>query len=256
VVQPIRFLIGLLLIAGLAWIAPGPARAGAFANWAAIVVAGDYRAHSGVPSEVFDNARRDLAKAFIAKGFSSDHIRQFSVRPERYPQEGVLKSDGPTVLHQLRALAGTAKDGCLLYFTSHGSPDGVLVGARTWTPNMIAALLDDTCPGRPAVIIISACFSGVFVPLLADPNRMVLTAARADRTSFGCGEADRYTYFDGCVLQEIGPAHNFAALGRAVQACVARHEQETHATPPSEPQLAIGAALSPMLPLYAFSASP
>ena len=94
------------------------------------------------------------------------------------------------------------------------------------------------------------------MPLLADPDRMILTAARPDRTSFGCGEADRYTYFDGCVLQELGAAHDFGVLGRKVQACVAQHELETHATPPSEPQLEIGAALAPMLPLYAFSAPP
>ena len=30
---------------------------------------------------------------------------------------------------------------------------------------------------------------------------MVLTAARPDRTSFGCGEADKYPYFDDCFLQ-------------------------------------------------------
>jgi hypothetical protein len=254
--SPVRFLVGLMLMAGLCWAAPGGARAGVFGDWAAVVVAGDYRAHSGAPSEVFDNARRDLTKAFIAKGFSPDHIRQFSVRPEKYPRDGVLNSEGPSVLKQLRALAGAAKSGCLLYLTSHGSPDGVVVGTRIWTPNMVAALIDDTCAGRPTVVIISACFSGVFAPLLADPNRMVLTAARADRTSFGCGEADRYTYFDGCVLREIGAAHDFAVLGRSVQACVAQRERETKMTPSSEPQLDIGAALRPMLPLYAFSSPP
>ncbi|MEO6380286.1 MAG: hypothetical protein ABIO37_19855, partial [Caulobacteraceae bacterium] len=36
-----------------------------FANWAAIVVAGDWRAHDGGPSEGFDNARRDISKALI-----------------------------------------------------------------------------------------------------------------------------------------------------------------------------------------------
>ena len=242
---------------------PGPgsrprraASADAFANWAAVVVAGDYRAHSGAPSPVFDNARRDLVKALIARGFSPDHLRQFSVRPELYPHDGALRTESVPIVDQLGNLALTAHDGCLVYFTSHGSPDGVIVGARTWTPNMVAALIEDTCGNRPAVVIIAACFSGVFVPLLADPNRMILTAARPDRASFGCGEADHYTYFDGCVLREIGAVHDFGALGRAVQACVARQERETGATPPSEPQLEIGAALRPMLPLYAFSAPP
>lgn len=254
---PIRVLIGLLLlVASLAWPAQRAAAAGVFAGWAVVVVAGDNHAHGGAHSEVFDNARRDLAKALSDRGFSSDHILQFSIKPESYPKEQVLRTDSLEIVHRLEALTQTAKDGCLLYFTSHGSPEGVVVGRNNWTPNIMAQVVDATCADRPAVIIISACFSGIFVPLLADPNRMVLTAARPDRASFGCGEANRYTYFDGCVLQQIGGAHDFAALGRSVQACVAKQEHDTGAAPASEPQLEIGAALRPMLPLYAFAAPP
>ena len=73
-------LAGLLLLAGL--IAAPPAHAGnPFANWAVIVVAGDYHAHDGGPSEAFDNARRDLTKAFVSEGFSPANISQFSARP-------------------------------------------------------------------------------------------------------------------------------------------------------------------------------
>jgi hypothetical protein len=253
---PIRLLIGLALIFGAALFAPRAAEAGAFSNWAVLVVAGDDHAHSGAPSEVFDNARRDLVRALVAKGFSADHIRQFSVQPRKYAHDGSQPADSLAIVKALEALAPTAPGGCLFYFTSHGSPDGVMVGERIWSPNIMAEVVDQICEQRPAVIVVSACFSGVFVPVLAEPNRMVLTAARKDRASFGCGEADRYTYFDGCVLQEIGGAHDFAALGRAVQACVAAHEHAMHAVPPSEPQLQIGAALAPMLPLYAFPASP
>ena len=44
-----------------------------------ILVAGDYRAHSGAPSKVFDNARHDLAKAFAKIGFNNANMVQFSV---------------------------------------------------------------------------------------------------------------------------------------------------------------------------------
>jgi hypothetical protein len=253
---PARLSIGLVLIGALAWSAPGvAAAAGVFADWAAVVVAGDSHAHGGGPSEVFDNARRDLVRELIARGFSPNHVLQFSVQPERYPQDGAQRTDAAPIVNQLGDLAQTARGGCLVYFTSHGSPEGILVGSRTWTPNMMASVIDSTCGARPAVVILSSCFSGVFVPILADANRMILTAARPDRTSFGCGEADHYTYFDACVLQELGVAHDFAVLGRAVQACVAKREHDMSATPPSEPQMEIGAALRPMLPLFAFSAS-
>jgi hypothetical protein len=106
------------------------------------------------------------------------------------------------------------------------------------------------------VVVISACFSGVFVPALAGANRMVLTAARPDRSSFGCGEADKYPYFDECFLSSISDAKTFPALGAAVQTCVATREVKEGMKPPSEPQLFIGGALRPLLPFYALASGP
>jgi len=274
-------LAGLLLLAGL--IAAPPAHAGnPFANWAVIVVAGDYHAHDGGPSEAFDNARRDLTKAFVSEGFSPANISQFSARPApgaatppahpgRKPARHAatvqptpvadagpppLKADGETIYNELVRLTRQAPDGCLIYFTSHGNPDGVQIGDRILPPPSLGGMVDQACGGRPTVAIISACFSGVFVPALDGPNRMVLTAARPDRASFGCGQSDRYTYFDGCVLQSLGQIHDFAALGPAATACVSRREIETKARPASEPQTKIGGELALVLPLYAFATAP
>ncbi len=36
------------------------------------------------------------------------------------------------------------------------------------------------------IVVVQACYSGSFVDNLAAPDRMVITAAAADRTSFGC----------------------------------------------------------------------
>jgi hypothetical protein len=93
----------------------------------------------------------------------------------------------------------------------------------------------------------------VFVPALAGPNRMVLTAARPDRSSFGCGEADKYPYFDQCVLESLPNSSDFASLGRTVQGCVAAREIKEGMKPPSEPQLYIGAGIKPLLPLLALN---
>ena len=51
------------------------------------------------------------------------------------------------------------------------------------------------------------------------------------------------------MLSELPHAHDFAVLGRAVQACVARREQELGDEPPSEPQMDVGAKLRPLLRL-------
>ena len=260
-------LAGLALLFWLGLVAavaaqPSPAAGGAasafavspFASWAAVVVAGDWHAHSGGPSEAFDNARHDVGEALVAAGFRPQNLREFSVRPGRY-QPHPAHSDLQAIYDGLSDAAGHARDGCLVYFSSHGAPSGVVVGDRLLAPNLLDAMLTDACGARPTVVVISACFSGVFVPELASPNRLVLTAARPDRSSFGCGESDRYPYFDDCFLKTFGVAHDFADLGHRVQACVARREVETHMAPPSEPQLWIGAALRPLIPLYALPAA-
>jgi len=242
-------------LAGLAlgFLIPAAAQAGSpFSNWAAVVVAGDWHAHSGGPSEAFDNARRDVSRELERIGFQPSNLRQFSVRPERYKDAAPLKSAPKEIYDSLVDLTAKATGGCLVYFSSHGAPTGVLVDQSILPPGLLGAMLDRTCGDRPTVVIMSACFSGVFVPELATANRMVLTAARRDRTSFGCGEADKYPYFDDCFLQSSPRAHDFPGLATAVQTCVASREQKEGMKPPSEPQVFIGPQLRPMLPLYAF----
>jgi len=242
----IRIFVALagVLCASSAW-ATGP-----FADWAAIVVAGDWHDHSGGPSEAFDNARRDVSSDLLRLGFAPDNIEQFSVRPDNYPQQRPLASDAHTIATSLWDLSNRTNAGCLIYFTSHGSPDGIVMGNGVYAPDSLSQMLDNTCSTRPTVVIISACFSGVFVPALQAPNRMILTAARPDRTSFGCGQTDRYPYFDQCVLQVLPGSADFVGLGRNVQACVAAREKAEHVGPPSEPQLWVGQTAQASLPRW------
>jgi Peptidase C13 family len=253
-VRPLARLVWLIAGLWLAQAAPTTA-ASAFGDWSAVVIAGDWHAHSGGPSEAFDNARRDVSRAFEQAGFEPANLRQFSVRPERYKDTNPAKSDPQGIYEALTDLTARATGGCLIYFSSHGAPQGVVVDHQLLPPGVLASMLDNTCGKRPTVVIISACFSGVFVPALAGANRMVLTAARPDRSSFGCGEADKYPYFDQCVLESMPGATDFATLGRTVQACVAAREIREGMKPPSEPQLFIGAALKPLLPLYSLAST-
>jgi hypothetical protein len=241
--------LAAVLALGAWW--PGSAKAASpFADWAAVVVAGDFRAHSGDPSEAFDNARRDVTQELIDAGFSRQNVLQFSVRPERYPQEHLMVSNSELIGEKLADLATQARGGCLVYFTSHGSPAGVVVGPTNLSPAGLSQMVDEACGDRPTVVIISACFSGVFVPPLSRPDREVLTAARPDRTSFGCGQSDKYPYFDACMVQTLPKAKDFLTLGREVQACVAEREKATGMTPPSEPQMFVGSELRPLIPFY------
>jgi hypothetical protein len=248
-----RARLRLLALALGLWLAAGAAQAAsAFADWGAVVVAGDWHAHDGGPSEGFDNARRDVSAALTRAGFQAQNIRQFSVRPERYKDTHPEKTDLQGVFAALTELSGKTQGGCLFYISSHGAPQGAVFDQGILQPGTLATMLDQSCGKRPTVVVISACFSGVYVPTLARPNRMVLTAARPDRTSFGCGQDNKYPYFDDCFLSSIGRAHDFQALGLATRECVRAREIAERMSPPSEPQLWVGAQLAPVLPLYAF----
>jgi len=92
------------------------------------------------------------------------------------------------------------EDVLLLFMTSHGSRRGVdlqfsvLADARL-SPDDVASVLDQEGV-KNRILIISACYSGVFAkPLLADDNTIVLTAADENNPSFGCSNERDWTYF-------------------------------------------------------------
>lgn len=229
-----RFLSALMFC----WLAGfGAARAADYANWAVAIVAGDNHAHDGSHSAVFDNARKKLAAAFAGIGFSPANMIQFSVEPDAGAQPASISA----FASGLWDLSSRAPDGCLVYFTSHGTTEGLVMGDAILPPPRMGAIIHNACGGKPAVIVVSACFSGQFVPALAAANRVVITAARADRASFGCGALNTLTYFDDCFLRALPMADGFARLGELAQECVAFREQQTGASPPSEPQVQVGA---------------
>ncbi len=92
------------------------------------------------------------------------------------------------------------EDLVVVFVTSHGAQDGSVaiqehnrMGGALRAQHLRASLAQTGI--RQKVIIVSACFSGFFVPPFADPNTIVLTAAAADRTSFGCTPTRDWTYF-------------------------------------------------------------
>ncbi len=89
-------------------------------------------------------------------------------------------------------------DDVLVFFlTSHGSTDGAAIVAKddhmVITPDNVQRLLQES-GARYRVVIVSACYSGVFAKL-ADERTLVITAASADRSSFGCRDGATWTYF-------------------------------------------------------------
>lgn len=205
-------------------------------HWSVVLVAGDDSA------PVFDNAvnrfRRLLDKPTVKsiRGFTSN----------------LDKAADPDLATVDRIAAGMAAQplqsdaGCLVFVTSHGDRNGAFLKLdrdhdQRLTPERLGEMLDVSCGQRPTVAIISACHSGIFLDD-AEPNRIILTAARTDRASFGCGASFDYTYFDSCLLDQWPRSRTFAGLYDGVLTCVQSKEHELDLRP-SEPQAAFGAAV-------------
>jgi Peptidase C13 family len=114
------------------------------------------------------------------------------------------KGGGATIEGLAMSLQATANrmdadnDILFLILTSHGSRAGLAVKAgrltQTLTPSNLAEMLARTGM-RYKVVVISACYSGIFIPRLANPDTLVITAADADHPSFGCRDKAEWTYF-------------------------------------------------------------
>jgi len=244
-------MLGLLIVGLLAFAGPAAAQS-RFANWTAAVVAADWRDPDGAPIPAFDNARRDVVQGFLQAGFQRANMVDYSLRPD-VPRPTTLA----TALHGIGEAAARAQDGCLLYFTSHGSPEGMVLGPDAMLePDMMVNLVRSWCGTRPTVVIVSACYSGIFIEGLRAPNRMILTAASRDRPSFGCGADETYPWFDGCILEALPTAVDFLALAAWARACVARKEAEAAVAWPSQPQLSVGADMQMRLPTLRFTRPP
>ena len=143
------------------------------------------------------------------------------------------------------------EDILLLFVTSHGAP-GIL---STWFNGAISRDLEagdvaralDAARIPNAIVVVSACYSGSFVEALRAPNRLILTAARADRASFGCASENDWTDWGRAFFAE-GLAESFdpREAARIAQDLVAENEAR-EGYEPSEPQIAEGAAIGAAL---------
>jgi len=141
-------------------------------------------------------------------------------------------------------------DVLFLILTSHGSRAGLAVKAgqltQTLTPSNLAEMLARTGV-RHKVVVISACYSGVFIPRLANSDTLVITAADADHPSFGCRDKAKWTYFgDAFFNVALRQAKSLKNAFVAARALVRKRELREHFEP-SNPLMAGGANVQPLL---------
>ena len=157
-----------------------------------------------------------------------------------------------TALDGLQRVMDPDQDILLLYLTSHGGEDHTLLVDMDPLPlDQIGAQdLADILAARRfkwKVVVINACYSGGFLPPLRGAGTLVITAARSDRSSFGCGSESDITYFGHAWLENAlnGTDDFIEAFGRA-RAEIATWERRDKLTP-SEPQIDAGNGIARQL---------
>ncbi len=134
-------------------------------------------------------------------------------------------------------------DVMLLILTSHGSQAGVAVQAgrrvEILSPVDLAGMLNHAGV-RHRVVIVSACYSGVFLGPLASDDTLVITAADSDHASFGCRDKVKWTYFgDAFFNTALRQAADLKSAFAAARMLVSMREMR-YGLASSNPQIAGG----------------
>lgn len=145
-------------------------------------------------------------------------------------------------------------DVLMVYLTSHGGSDFKLAASH-WpldveplTPQLLRAALDKAGI-RNRVIAVSACYSGGWVAPLANDNTLVMTAADATHTSYGCGRLSELTYFGRAMFDEqLRKTRSFEqAFANAVPLIKQREIDAGKDDGFSNPQISVGSGIRPFL---------
>jgi hypothetical protein len=151
-------------------------------------------------------------------------------------------------LARIAELMDKQEDVLVVYTTSHGAPFGLYYndgdnGYGAVSPNRMAAMLDQLGL-RNRLLILSACYSGVFVPRLRSDSSVIVTAASSDRSSFGCLAENDWTFFgDAMINHALRKAQPLGAAFAEANGLVAGWEAQLQVEP-SRPQIFMGAGVA------------
>lgn len=208
-------------------------------HWLAVLVAGD------TAQPVFDNALKAVDLWLVDHGVAAPDIHRLTASAD--PRDPAVEpATLDRVLGRIASLRARPGDGCFVFITSHGAHDGSIYLSRNdemLRPGALARALASGCGAAPTVVVVSGCYSGAFARgVMAAPNRIVLTAARADRPSFGCAAERTYTVYDSCLLGVLPHATTWRRVFSEIRSCVELHERQLD-TDPSYPQAWFGRAV-------------
>jgi len=144
-------------------------------------------------------------------------------------------------------------DVLVLWLTSHGGPATGLhvfnneprIDTDLAPADVRSAL--DASGVQWRIVIVSACFAGIFIEPLKSDTTAIITAADSTHTSFGCADNRELTYFGEAFLRDAMPKATSlqAAFGQARKDIAEREAAER--IMPSNPQMWVGASMAKKL---------
>ena len=161
---------------------------------------------------------------------------------------------------QVAARMDPDEDVLVLVLTSHGSEDGLAVSNGSLPlaqlgPADLQEILDDSRI-KWRIVIVSACYSGVFLDELKSDTTLVITAADAEHSSFGCDDSRELTWFGEAFLRDsLSKAGSFEDAFKSAAALIRQRETAEHQVH-SNPQLSMGPRMREKLALLQSGAAP
>lgn len=206
--------------------------------------------------DVFRNEAEYASKLFAGRFGASAHTVVLENNPDSLATHPLASwSNLEDTLDGLGKVMQPDQDILMLYITSHGDQDhNLLVDMDPLPLDQIGATdLSGILAKHPfkwKVVVVNACYSGGFVPPLHGPGTLVLTAARTDRSSFGCGSDSDITYFGRAWLVDaLNRTPDFIAAFKQASGEIKQWEQRDKLTA-SEPQIDTGTGIAEQLALW------
>jgi hypothetical protein len=194
-------------------------------------------------------AGKVLARRYDAAGRTITLAGSDGATPSPLPMGSPANVEA--ALARIAEVMDPAEDVLILYTTSHGAPFGVVYhdGNEGWgamSPTRLSRLFDAFGIHR-RLLIISACYSGVFVPVLSGPQTAIFSAASSDRSSFGCMAENDWTFFgDALINRALRKPQPLGTAANEAMALIGEWERQG-SLKPSMPQQSIGVEVATWL---------
>jgi hypothetical protein len=191
-----------------------------------------------------DGALASLTKVLPIDG----RVMRLINRPDTVKSTPLASRDNvAAAMRAAGAVMDKGEDVLILFMTSHGTRDGFGLQLPGRPPVELAprelAKIMDGAGIQNRVVIVSSCYSGAFVPPLANDNTIVVTASDARNPSFGCAPGREWTFFgDAFFNRALRPRVDLRSAFNRARITVSEWELAERLSP-SNPQAHFGPAM-------------